>query len=99
MLKKILPEIFCQFWATNPTKYYQWTIYSKITNLIVKDMYSRTQPDTVKQKISQSMKAVHAHRSPEEKAQIAQKQSLTMKAIWAEIPKATVDDILEEDDE
>lgn len=44
-------------------------------------MYSRTQPDTVKQKISQSMKAVHAHRSPEEKAQIAQKQSLTMKAI------------------
>lgn len=44
-------------------------------------MYSRTQPDNVKQKISQSMKAVHAHRSEQEKEAIKQKQSQTMKAI------------------
>lgn len=61
-------------------------------------MYSRTQPDNVKQKISQSMKAVHAHRSPEEKARISQKQSQTMKKIWSEVPKTTIEDILEEDE-
>ena len=61
-------------------------------------MYSRIQPDAVKQKISQSMKAVHAHRSEQEKEAIRQKQSQSMKAIWAEVPKVTVDDILEEDE-
>lgn len=61
-------------------------------------MYSRTQPDVVKQKISQSMKAVHAHRSEQEKEAIRQKQSQTMKKLWSEVPKTTIEDILEEDE-
>lgn len=57
-------------------------------------MYSRTQKDSTKQKISQKMKQLHAQRSPEEKAQIAQKQSDTMRRIWADIPRTSMDDIL-----
>ena len=57
-------------------------------------MYSRTQKDSTKQKISQKMKQLHAQRSPEEKAQIAKKQSDSMKRIWADVPRTTMDDIL-----
>lgn len=63
-------------------------------------MYSRTQNDSTKQKISQKMKQVHAQRSPEEKAQIAKKQSDSMKRIWANIPQhISMDDHLNVNDE
>lgn len=63
-------------------------------------MYSRTQNDSTKQKISQKMKQVHAQRSPEEKVQIAKKQSDSMKRIWANIPQhISMDDYLNVNDE
>ena len=63
-------------------------------------MYSRTQKESTKQKISQKMKQLHAQRSPEEKAKIAQKQSDTMKRIWADVPPhITMKDYLGIDDD
>ena len=45
------------------------------------------------------MKAKHAQRTPEEKAAIAQKQSDTMKRIWADVPPhVTMNDYLGIDD-
>lgn len=58
-------------------------------------MYSRTQKDSTKLKISQKMKQLHAQRSPEEKAEIARKQSDTMRRIWSDVPKhVTMADLL-----
>lgn len=46
------------------------------------------------------MKQIHAQRSPEEKAQIAKKQSDSMKRIWANIPQhISMDDYLNVNDE
>lgn len=58
-------------------------------------MYRREQTPRTKEKISQAMKAKHAQRTPEEKAAIAQKQSDTMKRIWADVPPhVTMNDYL-----
>jgi len=60
-------------------------------------MLRRKQSDSTKAKISQSMKQVHASRSEGEKEQIRQKQSDTMKHNWEQVPKITIDDILNEE--
>lgn len=59
-------------------------------------MLSRKQTDATKAKISQTMKQVHAQKTETEKMLTRAKQSETMRQRWAEIPKTTVDDILEE---
>lgn len=61
-------------------------------------MLSRKQTDATKAKISQTMKQVHAQKTETEKMMTRAKQSETMKQRWAEVPKVTVDDILEEDE-
>lgn len=61
-------------------------------------MLSRKQTDATKAKISQKMKQVHAQKTETEKMMTRAKQSETMKQRWAEVPKTTIEDILEEDE-
>lgn len=62
-------------------------------------MLSRKLTDATKAKISQAMKQAHAKKTETEKMMIRAKQSETMRQRWAEVPKTTMDDILEEDEE
>ena len=47
----------------------------------------REQPQAVKDKISQSMKAYHAQKSEREKQNTRNRQANSMRQYWAQIPK------------
>lgn len=65
----------------------------------MKIMLRRKQSDSTKAKISQKMKEMHAQKTETEKMMTRARQSEAMKQRWAEVPKTTMDDLLDEEDE